>query len=571
MTPKTDSRNVALIGAGYWGRNLARNLQALGALRVICDAGPNVLEAYGTEYPEVIRTTEVREVLADPAVLRVAIAAPAALHFELARAALAADKDVFVEKPLCLKVAEAEELVSMANRRGRILMVGHLLQYHPCIERLRSMTALGELGRLQYITSNRLNLGKIRREENALWSFAPHDLSVILALAGGQLPDRVICVGEAYLNQQVCDTTLTALRFGGGLHAHVYVSWLNPFKEQKLTVVGSHGMAVFDDTRPWAEKLTVFRHYLTWTDGQTPVPNRAQAELVPVPEAEPLREECRHFLQACDDRKPPRTDGAEGLRVLQVLRAAQESLEHEGVAVVPGRIASASASAPASVPEPAYQAHPTAVIDAGAEIGAGTRIWHFAHISAGSRIGERCVFGQNTFVAPGVVVGNRVKVQNNVALYQGVVVEDEVFLGPSCVLTNVTNPRSQVDRHQCYEKTWIRRGTTVGANATVVCGVTLGQYSFIAAGAVVTRDVPDYALMVGVPARQAGWMSRHGHPLKPGPDGTLRCPESGFRYREVEPGVLRCLDVAEDAPLAKEFAVGSSNYREFQRKAAERG
>jgi UDP-2-acetamido-3-amino-2,3-dideoxy-glucuronate N-acetyltransferase len=167
-------------------------------------------------------------------------------------------------------------------------------------------------------------------------------------------------------------------------------------------------------------------------------------------------------------------------------------------------------------------------------------------------------------------VGNRVKVQNNVALYQGVEVEDEVFLGPSCVLTNVTNPRSQVDRHQCYEKTLIRRGTTVGANATVVCGVTLGQYSFIAAGAVVTRDVPDYALMVGVPAHQAGWMSRHGHPLKPGPDGVLRCPESGFRYREVEPGVLRCLDLAEDAPLAREFAVGSLNYREFQRKAAER-
>ena len=556
MTPNPESRQVALIGAGYWGRNLARNLNTLGALRTICDADHRVLDSYGPEYQEVGRTTDFREVLADPRTLRVAIAAPATLHFELARAALSAEKDVFVEKPLCLKVAEAEELVALANSRGRVLMVGHLLQYHPCIERLRSMTALGELGRLQYITSNRLNLGKFRREENALWSFAPHDLSVILALAGDQLPEQVICVGEAYLNQKVCDTTLTALRFGGGLHAHVYVSWLNPFKEQKLTVVGSHGMAVFDDTRPWAEKLTVFRQYLTWADGQTPVPNRAQAEAVQVPEAEPLREECLHFLRACEDRRPPRTDGAEGLRVLRVLRAAQESLENQGAGVVPGLRTAA--------PEPTFHAHPSAVVDAGAEIGTGTRIWHFAHISAGSRIGEGCVFGQNTFVAPGVVVGNRVKVQNNVALYQGVEIEDEVFLGPSCVLTNVTNPRSQVDRHACYEKTLIRRGATVGANATVVCGVTLGQYSFIAAGAVVTRDVPDYALMVGVPARQAGWMSRHGHPLKPGPGGALRCPESGFRYHEAEPGVLRCLDLAEETPLAKELAVGNATYRSVQ-------
>jgi UDP-2-acetamido-3-amino-2,3-dideoxy-glucuronate N-acetyltransferase len=556
MTPNPESRQVALIGAGYWGRNLARNLNTLGALRMICDADHRVLDSYGPEYQEVVRTTDFRGVLADPGILRVAIAAPAAMHFELARAALLADKDVFVEKPLCLKVAEAEELVALANSRGRVLMVGHLLQYHPCIERLRSMTALGELGRLQYITSNRLNLGKFRREENALWSFAPHDLSVILALAGDQLPEQVICVGEAYLSQKVCDTTLTALRFGGGLHAHVYVSWLNPFKEQKLTVVGSHGMVVFDDTRPWAEKLTVFRQYLTWADGQTPVPNRAQAEAVQVPEAEPLREECLHFLRACEDRRPPRTDGAEGLRVLRVLRAAQESLENQGAAVVPGLRTATS--------EPTFQAHPSAVVDAGAEIGAGTRIWHFAHISAGSRIGECCVFGQNTFVAPGVVVGNRVKVQNNVALYQGVEIEDEVFLGPSCVLTNVTNPRSQVDRHACYEKTLIRRGATVGANATVVCGVTLGQYSFIAAGAVVTRDVPDYALMVGVPARQAGWMSRHGHPLKPGSDGVLRCPESGFRYHEAEPGLLRCLDLAEEAPLAKELAVGNTTYRAVQ-------
>jgi UDP-2-acetamido-3-amino-2,3-dideoxy-glucuronate N-acetyltransferase len=211
-----------------------------------------------------------------------------------------------------------------------------------------------------------------------------------------------------------------------------------------------------------------------------------------------------------------------------------------------------------------YFAHPTAVIDEPSSIGDDTKIWHFAHVVAGARIGRRCSFGQNTMVATGVVIGDNVKVQNNVAIYEGTTIEDDVFLGPSCVLTNVTNPRSQVIRRGLYERTLIRRGATVGANATIVCGVTLGRYCFISAGAVVTRDVPDYALMVGVPARQRGWMSRHGHALRAGNDGVMRCPESGFRYREIEPGTLKCLDLDEEAPLPAALAVGRITYDEFK-------
>ena len=211
-----------------------------------------------------------------------------------------------------------------------------------------------------------------------------------------------------------------------------------------------------------------------------------------------------------------------------------------------------------------YFSHPTAVVDPPVTIGEGTKIWHFAHILSGARIGRRCIFGQNTMVADGVVIGDNVKVQNNVAIYTGTTIEDDVFLGPSCVLTNVTNPRSQVNRHSLYERTLIRRGATVGANATIVCGITLGRYCFISAGAVVARDVPDYALMVGVPARQKGWMSRHGHLLKPGADGLMRCPESGLRYREVESGVLRCLDLDEESPLPAEMTVGKTTYDEFK-------
>lgn len=210
-----------------------------------------------------------------------------------------------------------------------------------------------------------------------------------------------------------------------------------------------------------------------------------------------------------------------------------------------------------------YQVHETAIVDEGAQIGEGTAIWHFAHICSGSVIGERCSFGQNTMVAPGVVIGDNVKVQNNVAIYTGTTVEDDVFLGPSCVLTNVSNPRSQVSRRSLYEETRIRRGATIGANATIVCGITLGRYAFISAGAVVTKDVPDYAMILGVPGKQRGWMSRHGHPLKQkDSEGNFLCPESNFRYQEQD-GVLRCLDLAEEDPLPADLAVGAKAYRKF--------
>jgi UDP-2-acetamido-3-amino-2,3-dideoxy-glucuronate N-acetyltransferase len=210
-----------------------------------------------------------------------------------------------------------------------------------------------------------------------------------------------------------------------------------------------------------------------------------------------------------------------------------------------------------------FFAHPSAFIDDNVIIGDGTKIWHFAHICPGARIGAGCIFGQNTMVANDVVIGSNVKVQNNVAIYTGTVIEDDVFLGPSCVLTNVTNPRSQVKRHSLYEKTLIRRGTTVGANATIVCGITLGRYSFVAAGAVVTKDVPDYAFVMGVPGRLKGWMSRHGHLLNFDEAGRAMCPESGFEY-EIKDETVRCLTLDEEAALPEELSAGVKSYDDFK-------
>lgn len=549
---------IAALGCGYWGKNLVRNFHALGSLALVCDPAEAGRKAAQQIAPEVPVAATFEEALGNGDITAVAIAAPAVLHYPLAKAALLADKDVYVEKPLCLNLGEAEELVKLADHRHKVLMVGHLLQYHPCVEALHSLLARGELGKLLYITSNRLNLGKIRQEENSLWSFAPHDISVILSLARGQLPEQVLCTGGDYLNYGVADTTLTAMRFAGGTRAHVFVSWLNPFKEQKLTVVGSSGIAVFDDTKTWAEKLVIYRQYLVWTDGQVPTANKTHCELVPVPESEPLRNECRHFIECCLDRRVPRTDGREGLRVLSVLRAAQRSLDSDGTGVNPSFPASS-----ASATE--YFVHPTAVVDAGSVIGAGSKIWHFSHVMKGAQIGGRCILGQNVNIDGGTVIGNNVKIQNNVSVYSGTVIEDDVFLGPSCVLTNVSNPRSQVNRHSLYEKTLIKRGATIGANATIVCGVTIGRYAFVSAGSVVTKDVPDYGLVMGNPARRVGWMSRHGHRLQSlENDGTARCPETGFRYQEISPGTLRCLDLSEDAPLPAELSRGTKSFRDLK-------
>ena len=552
-------KNLALIGAGYWGKNLARNFHQLGSLALVCDASEAILAQQAAACPGIRTTQSVDDVFSDPAITRVAIAAPAARHYELAKKALEAGKDVFVEKPLALDSSEGEALADLAESKGLILMVGHLLQYHPCVQKIQQLLASGELGKLQYITSNRLNLGKIRREENALWSFAPHDLSVILSLVGGELPNQVRCIGEAYLNQGVADVTLTTLRFPGGVNAHVHVSWINPFKEQKLTVVGSHAMLVFDDTLPWKEKLALYRQPLVWSGGQVPEAKKSSGELVDVLEEEPLCLECAHFIECCDQRKASVTDGREGLRVLQVLNAAQQSLDKNGEAFTPSF--STRHSLPAT-----FFSHPTAIIDPAAKIGEGTKIWHFSHVMAGAEIGKNCNLGQNVVVSPGVKLGSNVKVQNNISIYGGTVIEDDVFLGPACALTNVTNPRSEIKRQALYENTTIRRGTSIGANATIVCGTTLGRFSFVAAGAVVTKDVPDYGFVVGVPAKQKGWMSRHGHLLHFDEDGQATCPESGLCYKLHE-GSVKCIDLGENESLPEKLRLAAGSYDELKSRA----
>lgn len=521
--------NVAVVGSGYWGKNLVRNFYALGALKLICDKNEDVLAAFKSQYPEVDACMAFADILACDDVSGVVIATPAETHYRLAREALLAGKHVYVEKPLVLDEAEGDELIALAHKQGLVLMVGHLLQYHPVFVRLKELVLAGDLGRINYIYSNRLNLGKIRREENALWSFAPHDISMILALADEE-PDSVVATGGNYLHKEIADVTTTHLEFSSGLKAHVFVSWLHPFKEQKLVVVGDRKMAVFDDTKPWAEKLLLYPHQINW-ENNLPVPDKAEAESVDIPESEPLSSECQHFLECMNSGRQPLTDGREGLAVLRVLNLAQRSLDGYGEKLC--GIDGSSAKA-LQVSQNA-QVHESAYVDEGAAVGEGSSIWHFSHILPGTSVGKDCKIGQNVVVGPDVNVGDGCKIQNNVSIYKGVTLEDNVFCGPSMVFTNVHNPRCEIPRMDEVRETLVKEGATLGANCTIVCGNTIGRYAFVGAGAVVTGGVPDHALVVGNPAKQSGWVCSCGERL----DESFSCSVCGNVYRQEKSGLVK--------------------------------
>ena len=444
---------VAVVGSGYWGKNLVRNYHQLGALELICDKNEAVLAQFKEQYPDIGTCLALNDILSRPDIEGMVIATPAETHFRLAQEALLAGKHVYVEKPIVLEEKEAIELIALAKSQNRILMVGHLMQYHPVFVKLKELATTGELGRINYIYSHRLNLGKIRREENILWSFAPHDISMILSLAG-EAPENVSATGGYYLHKKIADVTTTHMEFPSGLQAHIFVSWLHPFKEQKLVVVGDKKMAVFDDTQPWEDKLLLYAHQINWQNNM-PVPQKAEAERESIPHAEPLKLECLHFLECIATGKQPVTDGSEGLQVLKILNAAQSSLDDAGC-----KLPLPSAERP--LPSDSYFVHDTAVIDAGATIGTGTKIWHFSHVLSGSKIGENCSIGQNVVIGPDVEIGNGCKIQNNVSVYKGVTLEDGVFCGPSMVFTNIYNPRAEIRKMDQVRPTLVKRGATLG-------------------------------------------------------------------------------------------------------------
>jgi len=320
---------IAVFGAGAWGQNIVRTLSELGHLGAVCDPSEACLEAaqkiVGDKAKNVRWSVQTEDILKDNDIAAVMVATPAETHYEVGKKVLGAGKDLFVEKPLTVDLKEGQKLVKAAESAGKILMVGHLLEYHPAILKLHQLIRSGELGEIRYVMSHRLNLGKIRTRENALWSFAPHDISVILRIAG-KMPFEVISTGGSYVSPNIPDITLMQMLFDNGVRAHIYVSWLHPFKEQKLVVVGSKKMASFCDI---TKELILYDQRVEWKEGQ-PVPIKGDGHKMEFSRAEPLAEECRHFIECIRTRAVPRTDGRKGLEVLSLLHAAQKSLSTNG-------------------------------------------------------------------------------------------------------------------------------------------------------------------------------------------------------------------------------------------------
>lgn len=512
---KFQKKFIGVIGLGYWGKNIFRNLYKMGLVRTACDIDPNVVSRYEKECPGVIYTSSVEEILSDPAIKSVSIATPTSTHYEIAKKALFSSKDVFVEKPLALNSQEGEELMALAEEKQRILMIGHILNYHPAVVKLKELIVSEKLGKIQYVYSNRLNIGKLRTEENILWSFAPHDISMILMLLDEE-PVKVSAFGQDSFGRGVYDTTVTTLDFASGIKGHIFVSWLHPYKDQKLIIVGSKAMVVFDDISK--EKLFFYPHKIEWKNGDMPIACKANYEVIPIDKGEPLHLELEHFVKCIKYRRKPMTDALEGIKVLKILESAERVL------------AGSSMNNRYTVKHKGVYIHETSFVDDGAQIGEGTKIWHFSHILKNSKIGKDCVIGQNVSIGPNAVVGDRCKIQNNVSIYKGVALEDEVFCGPSCVFTNVYNPRAFVERKDEFKPTIVKKGTTIGANATIVCGVTIGSYAFVGAGAVVKDDVPAYALVAGVPAKKIGWVCRCGVSLKDVKNNKTVCMSCGNEY-----------------------------------------
>jgi len=311
-------KNIAVVGCGHWGKNLVRNFAELGVLCTVSDPNVELAQKYAAQY--CAKNESFSEVINDKNIKGVVLAVPVPLHASMAIDALNAGKHVFVEKPLAMNQAEAELMIASSQKNNVHIMVGHLLQYHPIFVAARKMVKLEEIGDLQYIYSNRLSYGKLRSEEDVIWSFAPHDISMILSLVG-QEPNLVKTKSTNIVQKDIADIATLHMEFSSGLKAHISVSWLHPYKEQKLVVIGETGMIVFDDTKSWEEKLAIYRHNVDLSNN-FPSLEKADVEYVSVPQSEPLKNECQYFVDLIGERVAPRTDGPEGMRVLKVLTAA---------------------------------------------------------------------------------------------------------------------------------------------------------------------------------------------------------------------------------------------------------
>ncbi|MEK9657142.1 MAG: Gfo/Idh/MocA family oxidoreductase [bacterium] len=515
---------IAVIGAGRWGRNHIKTLSSMGSLAAVIDNSRKNIEKIQSDYPDcnVFNHIEEEGALDYDAYV---VAVPAEHHYTIAKTCLTASKPVLVEKPITLNSQEAKELCALADSKKQVLMTGHLLLFHPAIQKIKKEMLEGRIGKLQYMYSNRLNLGTVRKEENSLWSFAPHDLSIFQYFTDKK-PEDIESRGGAFLQPGIHDTTITCLKYPDNIVAHSFVSWLHPFKEHRLVVIGDKGMFVYEDSTPKKE-LLFYEKGIDWVQGE-PVKREGATEVLSYEEKQPLEAELQHFIDCIRGKEKNEViSGRKGVDVLEVLEQAQDTLENKS------SIKNTNVNTERKI-------HSTVCVHDSAKIGKGTAIWNFSNILANAEIGKNCILGQNVNIGTNVKIGNHCKIQNNVSVYEGVELQDYVFCGPSMVFTNINMPRSKYPQAESkyYVKTLVKEGASIGANATIVCGVTLGRFCMVGAGAVVTKDVPNFALVVGNPARVVGWVSEGGKKLEFDKEELLTCAKSGKQYRMEEGKVV---------------------------------
>lgn len=571
--------DLLVVGCGKWGTNIIKTAHAMQCLAAVIDSDSSSFNILKERFPSIQGTAmynSLSEALDKHKRAAVVVATPPSTHFKVAMQALSQGRHVFIEKPICDSTADAQTLVSEARKQGCVLMVDHLLQYSLPHRRLLHLVSTGYVGDVKRVRMRRVNFGTIRTVEDVLWSFCPHDLSILLALLRGPssssspAPDNVsnktgvhatsiACHGQFTVSDHISDYVNLFINFSSGAHAHVEASWLHPLKERQVVVYGTEGSIILNEAMPDPNvpKIQIYKWSAKRRADGTAVDAKISQDqldkyLEEHPEtksvafssdSQPLRSALEHFLDCAKNNNTPRTDGEEALRVLTLLNAASESIVNNGSAIPinnhPLHTNHSSNDSPASAQKKPslngttkdFFAHESAILDDGAIVGQGTKIWHFSHIMGGARIGRDCNIGQNVFIGGKAVLGHGVKVQNNVSIYDAVKIDDNVFLGPSCVLTNVKTPRSHISRKHEFLTTHVKQGVTVGANATIVCGVILGEFSFIGAGAVVTKHVPAHALVYGNPATIHGWVSTTGVRLVSENEETLKCPESNETYR----------------------------------------
>jgi UDP-2-acetamido-3-amino-2,3-dideoxy-glucuronate N-acetyltransferase len=520
-----ESRNVrlALVGHGRWGRNHARTLAGLGALATVCDPSRAVRDDVLERYPGVAVCATPEE-LAGMELDGIVLATPADTHAPLGKSFLEKGYHLFVEKPLAMDLDDALEMGRLAQQRQRVLQVGHILEYHPVRRRIEEILGSNELGQLLSARLVRTNLGTIRDAEDILLSFAPHDLAFALSLGGG-LPSQVNADGLDLLGRGIADAASITLYFERPtpFHVQIQVSWFEPRKEHRALLIGTEGMLEWNDTKG-ERSLTLYRTRLQHGNGQPTAVSLAERVELPMEEGEPLKLELSDFIDCIASGGTPRSGAASGIEVLTVLEACMRSIRQKRRVNV--------------MREPTdYFVHESAIIHPSATVGKGSKIWHHCHIMHSCVIGDDVSLGQNCFVAAQARIGTGTRVQNNVSVYEGVELGREVFVGPSAVFTNVRFPRAFVSRKGEYENTRVMDRATIGANATVVCGVNIGEYAFVAAGAVVTKDVPPHVLVEGVPAVRSGFMCRCGERLHfVGSDHT-RCRRCDLPFRKAGDGV----------------------------------